>query len=236
MKTDSSGGGVGNEVLPIMTDWFTSTLADSCSWGLFIIDDSLQFNVSDGSNWDRAKFDISQLLQSSVDFQMYTITFNNGVVKYYWGSGLEGTKSLSVSNIHDSNTTFKIGDWRKQDLPSYLTFYGSLDEILIYDRELNVNEISIIEGYYTGLIQSIGENQNSLFNVVYNSSSKEILVKSNELIDKIKIFSIDGKLISEDVVNSTEGKIGLNDFLIGVYLVEAQIGSRQFVKKVAIYN
>jgi hypothetical protein len=234
MKTDSSGNGTASEVIPIMTKYFDSSLPDSCSWGIFIIDDSLQFNVSDGTNTDSARFDI--YLSPNSDYFMYTITFFYGEVNFFVNGGLEETKTFSVNSIHNSNTTYKIGDWRQQDSPSYLTFYGNLDEILIYNTMLSSNQVDITYGFYLSLIQGLNEDISSTINLFPNPTKEHLHLQSQNSISEVMVYSIEGKLVKHQVLNSDFGKIQVGDLDNGIYIVETMINSQSYVKHIVVNN
>ena len=190
MKSDSVGFGGGANAIPLMTDWWTSTLPDSCSWGIFLIDDSIWFNVSDGIGFDPAKFSMEFV---SNDWKFISFTFNNGLIKYYLNGILQGTKTMSVSSIHNSNTTFKIGDWRSQSLPTYKTYYGDLDELMIYRRELSEGEIQIIYNNYYASLDGIAQLGVKIYP---NPSESHFLIECEKQIKSIEVYSLDGRLVS----------------------------------------
>lgn len=228
MNGDSTGGGVGSEVLPIMTDWFTSTLPDSCSWGLFIIDDSLQFNVSDGVSFDQSRFNLS--LQSDV-WQHHVLTFNQGVVKYYVDGLFISADTLNTSTIHDSNTHFKIGDWRSQDLAGYLTFYGFLDEVLLYRRELSGEEVILIYQDYTSFA-SFSNKQDHVLKVYPVPASSVLNIQFDGVVESFQLFSVNGSLIKQ--FETTSNVLNLEGISKGQYYLEVHSKKEVVRQKIVI--
>ncbi|MCB0401696.1 MAG: T9SS type A sorting domain-containing protein [Flavobacteriales bacterium] len=141
IKPDTFGTGVGTEVIPIMSKWWTGNQPSTSSWGLFLINNFLQFNVSDGTVKDNIQFNRNFVLN---EWNFVSIVFDIGTVKYYLNAHLDSTYTSSVTSINDCNYSFKIGDWYYEHDISYSTFDGNIDEVSIYNIALDSNKIAFL--------------------------------------------------------------------------------------------
>jgi hypothetical protein len=72
------------------------------------------------------------------NFQMYTLVFDNGVLKAYQNGILVGTKLNAVRAV--GGNVSAIG--RHWGISTYTRFNGDIDQVRIYNRTLNTTEIS----------------------------------------------------------------------------------------------
>ncbi len=92
------------------------------------------FSVSDGTNWSSNTVEDIVILNS---WMFFSITFNNNLIsKIYINGVLLKTETHSFSAGSNSNP-LNVGIW----LPGQPSFPGQIDDIRIYNRVLNINEI-----------------------------------------------------------------------------------------------
>lgn len=72
------------------------------------------------------------------NFQMYTLVFDNGVLRAYQNGILVGTKLSAVKAV--GGNVSAIG--RHWGISTYTRFNGDIDQVRIYNRTLNTTEIS----------------------------------------------------------------------------------------------
>lgn len=137
----ATGTGLGSEVVPVISKWFTSNLIPQNSYGVFLIDDSLQFNISDGvivelNSFERM-FDLNE-------WHYVVFTYNKGTIKYYLDGTLIDLVIGECRSINNCDEPFKIGDWYYEYNQEYKTYNGLLDEVSLWSKELNQHEIAQI--------------------------------------------------------------------------------------------
>ena len=107
-----------------------------------------------------------------------------------------------------------------------------------------------LEVYLNSLVSSITEDQNSEYlynaideikavsnpiNLFYNSRSKEVIIKHQQIIKEVAFYSITGKLLVLNNYDSSSLRIGLSNLQKGIYIVRVtDSGNKTFAQKVLI--
>lgn len=144
---DSHGASADSLKKPILSKWSAPSDLANSSYNILMNGSDLCFILSDGISTDTAKASLSNIFLGQ--WSHVVITFNYGITKIYINNVLVTDTILSVSQIMDSNRDFKVGDWYQSDDANFSSFQGKIDDLGIWNRELDVCEVDAL---FTGNI------------------------------------------------------------------------------------
>jgi hypothetical protein len=155
-------------------------------------------------------------------------TYSNGKMKLYRDGVLMDSTTFTATGTTSANQPLWIGRG-----PSGNYYTGVFDDIGIWNRSLTQAEVTALYNSQTSTGISNQENTQA---VVYPNPTKDaVSVKLNFGIDKKYIITnIEGKKMSEGLINSNDFKVDLTEFPKGVYylnLVDGSIGAIKLVKE-----
>lgn len=145
--------------------------------------------------------------------------------------------TLSVSN---KNLPFYIGAGNSDGTGGSIRFHGKIDDVCIYNRALNTNEVSAMYNG-SGACFTVGVEELASFEngILYPTVSAGAFKYSGELqkLNSIEFYSIDGKLLeqfSKDQMIENSGEIQLNNYSNGLYFVKLTKSESSSVQKIVI--
>lgn len=100
-------------------------------------------------------------------------------------------------------------------------FNGEMDDVLIFDKALNANEISVLYGLGSN-VTSVEESANPSKNLIYPNPVLDVL----NVNGKAEIFSISGQKLFEGLE-----KINVSELQNGIYLVKVNNIFTKIVKE-----
>jgi len=123
-----------------------------------------------------------------------------------------------------------IGAWFRASNNEY--FCGKIDEVRIYDREINQSEVTALYNGATN-INKINNNNISIFP---NPSKNYIQIQANSLdIEKYSIIDINGKTIKQINYTNNNNIIDISNLPNGVYILnivtENTVINNRFIKE-----
>ncbi len=153
---------------------------------------------------------------SSQNGVVYSVTNNSGST-YNWtvpaGASIvsgQGTNSITVN------------------------FGSSSGDVIVTETNAGGCKIGPMSLFVNVGITSVSNIENNSAKVYYNSISKSIIINnpSQEKINSIKVFSIDGRLV---LSNTNAFEIFVNSLNSGVYIVEIVVGGGGEVRRSRLY-
>ena len=139
---------------PIISKWFSTTTMSECSYNITMNGTDLLVSYSDGISFSTDSIPLSLMPNINMWYHV-VMTFANGNSKIYLDSNLESDVPLGITSINNSNEDFKIGDWYYDNNNTYSTFFGKIDDVGIWNRELNQQEIIELYNSCTPTLSSI---------------------------------------------------------------------------------
>ncbi len=82
---------------------------------------------------------------------------------------------------------------------------------------------------------AVSELDETMFEIYPNPASEYVKISSNNMIDEIMIFSIDGRMVYSEDVDNNETSIDVSSFESGAYIMKMVVGKEVVVKRV-IFN
>lgn len=145
------------------------------------------------------------------NWHLYIGTFDGSIAKIYVDGILKNLETISA--LETNLELIKIGS------DSEMSFFnGLIDDVRIYNRVINVDEISAIYNKTTGGT-AITELQKSTISLFPNPTTSHIQLKGIEGKVKLSLFNIDSKLMltNEFAENET---ISIGTLPKGIYIVK----------------
>lgn len=143
---------------------------------------------------------------------VYTQEYSNNTNKLYINGNLDTFHIASAVDLPNPKITFGARNDIWGNTNNFLN--GKLDEIGVWNRNLNYQDVKSLYTISTGIIQ----NQNLISNFIYpNPSTHSIFINISNEDTKIKIFN----LMGEQIINSDISKA--NNFEIinnGIYFIQ----------------
>lgn len=134
-------------------------------------------------------------------------------------AGVEYDLKPSASKITIGNST------------NYQYFAGKIDELKIYNKALNAEQINTI--YTGGALAVKGLNNDKGFSLFPNPSTGQVAFYSVNAIENISVYSLQGELIYTNLMNATQANIAL-DLPAGLYIVKASSGDDIITEKLIV--
>jgi hypothetical protein len=201
------------------------------------------FNKEQVYSWDgHNEFWIGREVESTKDYKQVNFVFDIYEHTDLWASPLMEAYGILGRNAMDQIVMESI-----YSLGSNTTFRDMAIHVIEADYALNNGanfEVlkaafvrrNILEANYVSLNESIVErtNQVQLFGSYEFAQGGELLVESEELMDKMVVYSISGQKVREVLAYGTKKSIELSSYDLkpGVYLIHVQLsnGSSQSFK------
>lgn len=170
---------------------------------------------------------------------VYIISQSGNKKQMYLDGVLKSNANYALT-CNNKNLPFLIGAGTDV-LGGSIRFRGKIDDICIYNRALNANEISIL---YNGIgtcftvgIEELTEISSGIFYPTVSESG--IYSYSGELnkLTAIEIYTVDGKnvkSISKSEISECQGKLNLYNFNSGLYFVRLIKSEESFFQKIVI--
>ncbi len=102
------------------------------------------------------------------------------------------------------------------------------------DIEFNVDSLCALAGYR---IEEESENSNHRSSeiLIYPNPAREIInIISNEIIEEIRVYSIQGELLYQSFPNSNELNVNTSTFSSGLFFVSIRCNNKVYFEKVQI--
>jgi hypothetical protein len=163
-------------------------------------------------------------------------SFEKGESRVYINGKLDGSGDPIIPNNQTTENLF-IGKDKLTEDPIFLCcdgfhFNGAMDEIRIYNRCINEEEITAL----FEKVNTSNEHFESKISIYPNPASNHLIIKNNEnLVERITIQTIDGKAVFSTFYQE---KINLPYLTSGLYLVELikKDGKTLKIEKLIISN
>lgn len=155
--------------------------------------------------------------------------FENGTyIKMYLNGVLFYNQTSNVptqSNMPSLPLFFGIGVSTQFDF-----LEGKLDDVGFWNRALTQEEITSL---YTGVLSSESFNNTTDFQLYPNPANEVVQFKFTESVEKISIYNTLGQLVQENVFNSNEGTISIEQLTAGTYFIKInnQVKSYSLIKR-----
>ena len=169
------------------------------------------------------------------------IVSQTGNIKQMYLDGVINSNSTYVTACVNKNLPFYIGAGVDGATGGNLRFHGKIDDICIYNRALNSNEVSAL---YTGngacFTVGINELASISYGIFYPTISQDGKISYNGEISKlynVQIYSIDGKLLnsfSQTDISNNDGKLNLNNYCKGLYFLKLIKEGSEYVQKIIV--
>ncbi|MEP0264010.1 LamG-like jellyroll fold domain-containing protein [Dokdonia sp.] len=148
---------------------------------------------------------------------VYTFDDLNNTQSIYVNSVL-GSNIVANKSISYDNEPLLIGASNDQQVPKFF-FKGDLDDIRIYDRVINQDEIDTL---YSETL-SIKEFETDLFSIYPNPTSDLIKINSNQIIEEIILYSLNGEILLQESINTIDYEINTANLASGSYIISAKM-------------
>ena len=123
-----------------------------------------------------------------------------------------------------------IGNYYLGDNGDHREFDGIIDEVRIYNRELNLNEIDVLCKNGVG-VETLTKDEINV-SVYPNPANDIVTIESNDFeLEKVEVYNSFGSLVLSDE-NSNE--INVVDLVSGVYFVKAYSGDSILTRKLIV--
>lgn len=152
IRPESYGGPNAAQVKPIISKWADPFNFAASSYNVFLDGSNLCFVISDGVVSDTISTSVSNIPLNQ--WSHVVITSNYGFIKIYINNVLATDATSPISSINTTSSEFKVGGWHQDINASFNSFTGKIDDLGIWDRELDLCEI---EALYLGVICATSE-------------------------------------------------------------------------------
>ena len=155
------------------------------------------------------------------------ITYKNEMYKYYFNGVFVGETEAN-SPVQMNNLPLEIG----RETPVVTEYYdGLIDEIRVYNRELNADEITLLadaEDCSASSINSFNKNDINIYPNPVNSWFK--IDSENNSITSLEIFNIQGVLVKQETLQNGS-KVDVSSLGNGIYTLKVSTKSGFIIKK-----
>jgi hypothetical protein len=120
-----------------------------------------------------------------------------------------------------------------------LRWQGAIDDVCIYNRALNANEVNALYNLTSlcpnvGIEEIAGSEKGMFYPAVSDNGSYKF---SGNLCDvnELQVFSVEGKLLMRaDKTDCTSERLSLSDLNSGLYIIEYRVGERKYSQKLIL--
>ena len=176
--------------------------------------------TNDITNWHHYVFIISQ---SGNKKQI----FLDGVLKS------NATYSLTCNN---KNLPLQIGGGASNGGPSQVRWNGKIDDVCIYNRALNSNEVAALYNgtnvCFTVGMEDLKNDQKYLIYPTISYDGKFNLINENLENQLLEIYSMDGKLLRTFHSKELNGVLDISSFANGIYLLKVTKKNNSYFQKI----
>lgn len=223
-------------------DFETSMVAP---WGGFnnqvttdSVTNSLVGNVNDGEGSLFQEFDVTPGMTYKVMFQHRWVagaTNYNCIVRVKNAANLPPNLELIGGTIADG---FKVDETPDMWFNNSFSFVPPAEvtrvRLLFYkannNRPLRIDNVSA----ELDATSSIAELQPVNFSAGPNPAVDFINLSADEAIDRVELYSISGRLVRNQAINSSRGQVDVSDLAKGLYVVKAYIEQRVGTYKLVV--
>ena len=203
------------------------------------------FTVQDLSHFKNLRW--LKLVHVDSVFEIFNLGLDS--LKHLWIGANYSLKVIDVSDLQALTEALRIEDI---DTLDYLNLQnGSVPDLfsLFYSEHIHYACVDSIAAEYNEvawrMIENLPEFENcssissqiehvdkELLEIYPNPTSDILNIKSQSLINKLNVFSMDGRLIHS--FKQPENKIDLSMLLSGLYLVEVYINGQRYTRSISI--
>lgn len=197
--------------------------------------------------WDYGNLSGGRLLASGIPIDLtgwhhyvYLLSQTGNLKEMYLDGALKlgSTYALSCSN---KSLPFYIGAANDGGAGGSIRFHGKIDDVCIYNRALNANEVSALFSG-TGVCFSVGleELTNISNGILYPTISGTGIYSYSGEISKlisIEVYTIDGKTVKtyiRSVLSENQDKLDLSYLSNGLYFVKLVKSEGNYIQKIVI--
>ena len=161
----------------------------------------------------------------TVNWHHFVGTFNGQTWKLY-------LNSILIDSVNNSTTNPNVGDLIFGSSGTCPNWQGSIDDIGIWNRALNEEEVTSL--FYGSSVRINEISQSNLFSVFPNPAQSEINVNIDaKLVGSVfTIYDNIGKAVKTGKLNSVNTTIELNDLSSGIYTFSVGENKKQTFKVV----
>ncbi|MFT4668119.1 MAG: hypothetical protein ACI8YQ_002301 [Polaribacter sp.] len=171
----------------------------------------------------------------------FTIDASNAIIRIsVWKSVISdvGIKLVrnddwSLEEIKMANTV--VDEWEQLTFDFSAHIGNTYDQLVIFPdfaARTSDNVIYFDDVYGEVAIQTAVDNLNNNQLTVYpNPAQEKLMIRSDEQIDEIEIYTLAGKLVDHKKNVGTESDINVNQLSEGMYLLKATINGQTIVDK-----
>lgn len=223
---NGSNNYVNQQIIQINSKSYLSSIP-SHSWINFGVG-SLEYSSYQGDTKKRINGNLPDKFNSS-DWHLFSYIFSrkDSIVSVYIDSNLiVSQKFLPFLDINDSSVKMFIG-YGYQDAPGFEEFSNYYDDIVIYDRMLNKQELESIINSKSVIANFSEVNFEKENFVIYpNPTSKYINLKEIRDFTKYEILNIYGSKVKFGNLNNTQ--ISIEELNSGTYFIYFFDGNAKF--------
>lgn len=145
----------------------------------------------------------------------------NGYQKIYYNGVL--SDSILIGNYTSDTSTKPMQIGRSAAANNFLNYFkGYIDDIRLYDRELNSNEVDSLFSEPSPILSVKTINALEETQIYPNPATSQVFISNITDKTTINIFDINGKLCKTAVLNYDINTITIDDLKTGVYTVTLQ--------------
>ncbi len=171
---------------------------------------------------------LKEILVIEGDPQIYNIAFD---VKDINDNPITGA-TIKLENITNSPGDYTFDQGYFPGVYNYNVSKAGYNAVNDYVRVINedvIEEVILVKDY-----TSINEELVSSIEVYPNPANKKINIKSNSIVDQIKIIDTSGRVIKSNVINDNEVNIDIQNIDQGFYILKIFSNEKIINKKIQI--
>lgn len=197
--------------------------------------------------WDYGNISGGRTLASSIPIDLSNwhhyvyITSQTGNIKQMYLDGVIKSNSNYGLSCINKNLPFYIGAANDGGAGGSIRFHGKIDDVCIYNRALNTNEVSSL---YNGTgtcfavgIEELSDISNGIFYPTVSDNGTYSYSGDLSKLMVIEIYTVDGKLLkilSKSEIFENQGNLNLNNFNNGLYFVKLVKNQTSYIQKIII--